>query len=162
MAKPSDSELDDIAAHLLLFKPAGTSQLPLPTHDPSLDAKYGALATDPMFDDLGFGIVEYGDPAGAKTFLHNPDENWDIGSCGKTSIVTASLALLRDIQGMTNAGVIVDTVDPARFDALLRYVWGRHPDATRLPRSPARWAGAARLARGRSPDDPRGSVRAPR
>ena len=129
MANPSNAELDEIAAHLLLFKPAGTSQLPLPTHDSSLDARYGALATDPRFNDLGFGIVEYGDPAGPKTFLHNPDENWDIGSSGKISIAAASLALLRDIRSMTNAGVLVDTITPAAFDALLRHVWRRHPDA---------------------------------
>jgi hypothetical protein len=138
MAKPSDSELDDVAAHLLLFKPAGTSQLPLPTHDASLNARYAALTTDTRFSDLAFAVNEYGDPAGPRTFLHNPDENWDIGSCGKISIATASLALLKDIRSMTLAGVVTDTITPAKFDALLQYVWGRHsePKIKRLANQP--------------------------
>lgn len=129
MAKPIDAELDDVADHLLLFKPAGANSVPLPTHDASLDGRYGALTTDPRFSDLSFAIVEYGDPAGPKTFLHNPDENWDIGSCGKLSIVIAALSLLKDIRSMTNAGVITDTIAPGKFDALLQFVWGRHSEA---------------------------------
>jgi hypothetical protein len=129
MAEPTSAELDDVAAHLLLFKPDATSQVPLPAHDASLDARYAALTTDHRFSDLAFAVVEYGGPAGPKTFLHNPDVNWDIGSCGKVSIMVAALALLKDIRSMTNAGVITDAIAPAKFDALLRYVWGRHSEA---------------------------------
>jgi hypothetical protein len=128
MAKPTTAELDDVAAHLLLFKPAGTVELPLPVHDVTLDPLFGALTTDVRFNDLSFAVIRYDPVNPTRTFLHNPDDNWDIGSCGKTSIATAALVLRHDVRSMVNAGVITAGITAAKFDALLRFVWARHPD----------------------------------
>jgi hypothetical protein len=138
MTRLANTELDKVAAELLLFKAAGSTELPPPTHDPSLDAKFSALTTDPRFNDLAFAVSILDSAGGAKTFIHHPDVVWDIGSAGKISILTAALSLLNDVRALVAAGVIDSSTSATVFDDLLHYVWDRHPDKPikRLANSP--------------------------
>jgi hypothetical protein len=128
MARPSDSELDDVKKHLLLFK-AGDTKLPKAQHDATTDAQFADLAADARFSDLPFGVIQYSQNGPPRAFLHKPDENWDIGSGGKLSIAIAALSLLRDVRSMTLAGVIGSSIADSKFNDLLHFVWSRHDEA---------------------------------
>lgn len=123
MPRPTDADLDKFAEHLMQFQ-INPIELPQAQHDSSTETKFAPLAADPRFSDLAFAIIQY-DPV--RIFLHNPDENWDIGSAGKLSIAAGSLSLLKDVRAYVSA--LGSTPSAARLDDLFRYVWSRHSNA---------------------------------
>ncbi len=122
MAKPTDAELDALTPHLFLFQDPVATLLPHVAHDPTLDSLFDPIAALPQFSDISFGVLLYQGATGVRAYFHNPDENWDIGSGGKTSILTAAVVLRNDLLALRGAGLVT----PANVDALLRYVWTRH------------------------------------
>ncbi len=122
MAKPTDAELDALTPHLFLFQDLVSTLLPHVAHDPSLDSLFDPIAALPQFSDISFGVLLYRGATGVRAYFHNPDENWDIGSGGKTSILTAAVVLRNDLRALQGASLVT----AANADDLLRYVWTRH------------------------------------
>jgi hypothetical protein len=122
MVKPTDAELDKLTPHLFLFQDPVSTLLPHAAHDPSLDSLFDPIAALPQFKDISFGVVLYKGATEVRAYLHRPDENWDIGSGGKTSILTAAVVLRNDLRVLMANGLIT----AANADVLLRYVWTRH------------------------------------
>ena len=169
MSKPSNVELDAIKEHLFLFRPDSETRLAPVNHDAATNARFRALASDPLFDKLGLAIVVH-PPAGPngtspppQAFLNNAGDNWDIGSAGKLSLPLAALVLRRDVQRLVTAGVVTKTTPAEKLDALFQYVWLRHPSPAiaalatgkHWP-SPSRvldWSGDSVVIQGRLPNN---------
>jgi hypothetical protein len=129
MAKPTDAELDKLKPHLFLFKDPNATLLPHVAHIADTDAWHAQvtarlkpIADDPWFKDMSFAVVLYPGTTEVKAFLHEPDENWDIGSGGKLSILAAAIVLRDEMRALQNAGL----VNASNADDLFRYVWTRH------------------------------------
>ena len=126
VAKPSNADLDRIAPHLFLFQDDAATRLPTFVTDAALAAAFQPVISDERFNDLAFAVVQHR-AAGLRAFAHQPDQSWDIGSAGKITILLGALTVLRDVETLDQAGLLVGVSDQT-LDAWYRHVWLRHPN----------------------------------